>query len=673
MLLLNLGLYAGIYGGLRLWESYKKKPLIHLSQARVDKAVDNPEVNNETAMVESNKYTDQQLLLSTGAMGLSVVGFAFPFVSPLNFALGTYISLPIAKRAEYGLRQDKQIGNDLLTSAVCITSLGLGQYSVLALQAWVYHFASKQVNRSKNLSHQVISEVFNQQNTLVWRVTGQAEMEVALEDLVAGDMIIIRTGETIPVDGRVHQGAASVDQQALTGESLAVEKSIGDPVFAATVVLAGTVQIQVEHAGKDTNAAQLASILASSTDFKTQRQLLGEAWSNKIALPLLATSAALIPTWGLASATALLFSAPTNSIRVMSSLQTYQHLQQIAAHGVLIKDGRALESLQDIDVILFDKTGTLTKNQSEVGEIIRCGKLDTDSVLQYASAIEGRLQHPIAKALKQAAEHRGLNELPLMNRRYDVGSGISADYQGQHIRLGNARFMAMSQISIDNPAIQQHAQRAEQKGYALLFLAIDKQLQGAIEIHPQVRSEAAQVLLHLREQGVKKLIMVSGDHQQACETLGTQLGLDKVHYEVLPQEKADLVREYQAQGHRVAFVGDGINDSLAMKQADVAISLAGASTIATDVAQVVLMDAHLRHLPELIRLSKQLDNRLKNTLLFWAGYGTANVGAVSLLQWGLLPSSLVFISVFSLGLVHAQQSNELEPKALSLDSEAAYG
>jgi len=653
MLLVNIGIMASLYIGARLFEHHSdKKSLTHKIPRDALPGVSTDSVKENTEQGIEKEAHDHHFKVSGAAMGLSVISYIYPPLRLFNVGVIAYTTFPILKQAEKSLLEERRIKNDLLTSLVSIMSIAMGQYFAAAIEAWVYHFGCKMINKSQDTSTQMLTNVFEQQPNKVWLLKDRQEIETPLESLNIDDIVVVKAGDIVPIDGTISEGMAMIDQHALTGEAMPAEKSIGDLVFAATIVVSGCIYIKVEKTGVETTVAKLGEILSHTADFKTSLQLKGEKWSDKVAMPLISLSALASPLLGASSATALLYSAPTNTIRVMTSLQTFNHLSLVLNKGILIKDGRALEELTQIDTVLFDKTGTLTTGEPEVGEIIRCDEIGEDEILSYAAAAEQRLTHPIARAIVKKAQERHLNLPDISDANYKIGYGVTVSLNNQIIKVGSARFMTMEGITLPS-RIDEAIRDSQEKGDSLVMVAINDELKGAIEMQSQVRPEVEQIITGLRQRGIQQIAIVSGDHKQPTQKLAETLGMDNYFYEVLPQDKASLVEQLQKAGHKVCFVGDGINDAIAMKKANVSISLRGASSIATDMAQVVLMDGTLSRLSDIFDISKQLNTNLEHSLLFWAGYGVFNITAASLLRFGILKSTLVLGIVFGLGIGHA--------------------
>jgi len=670
-MLANIGIMLGAYVGFRLFERYKS------SIKKTPRVKDVVKDNGNNQLIQSDlentnhndieKECNHYYKVSAVALGLTTINYfiLFPPLTILSVATLFYVCFPILKRAENALL-NKRLNNEFLTATVNILTFAMVYYPACALQALIYHLGHKMVYKSKDMSTKMLTDVFVQQPSKVWILQEHIEIEVPLEALKINDVVVVKTGEVVPIDGIIVDGMATIDQHALTGEAVPAEKSIGEQVFAATIIVSGKLHIKVEKTGVETTVAKLGEILSHTADFKTSLQLKGEELADKAATPLLVSSVLSAPFLGMSSATAILFSAPVNTIRAQGSLHTFNHLSLIASKGILVKDGRALERLTKIDTVLFDKTGTLTHGQPEIGQIILCGELGEDAVLTYAAAAEHRLTHPIAHAILQKAAERQLRLPDIENANYKIGYGLTVTLNNQVINIGSARFIISEGITLPT-AIEEAKARSQTEGYSLIMVAVNHQLQGAIEIRPQIRPEVKQVIKRLRQRGIQHIAVVSGDYEQPTQKLAQELGLDSYYSEVLPQDKANLVEQLRKEGRKVCFVGDGINDVIAMKKADVSISLRGASSIATDMAQVVLMDGSLSHLEDTFAISSELNVNLRYNLLFWAGYGTINIVNNAFLGFGITKSMWFFAIAFGFGTAHAMHPlKQLEHKKKSL-------
>jgi Cu2+-exporting ATPase len=448
---------------------------------------------------------------------------------------------------------------------------------------------------------------------------------------------------------------AMIDQHALTGESTPAEKSPGDRVFASTVMVAGKIEIRVESAGTETASAKIGKILNDTAGYKLTSQNKGEALADKAVLPTLALGGTALATLGPAGAIAVLNSDFGTGIRMAAPLALLSNLALAAQKGILIKDGRALEQMNEVDTFLFDKTGTLTRERPEVGRVYSTEGFTIEQIMAWAAAAENKFSHPIAKAILHKFEEMNLDMPKVDESQYAVGFGITVMIEGMKIRVGSPRFMTMENIPIPDE-IKAAQTEAHNEGNTMVMVAVDDRLGGAIELQAAIRPEVVEIIAGLRQRGIKHIAIISGDHEAPTKRLAEQLGMDRYFAQVLPQDKADYVEKLQKEGRKVCFVGDGINDSIALKKANVSISLRGASTIATDTAHIVFMEEGLTKLLDVRDIARSLDHNIKRswTMIiipnamcivgaFTMGFGVMisvvmnNVTAVAALANGMAP------------------------------------
>ncbi len=468
---------------------------------------------------------------------------------------------------------------------------------------------------------------------------GNVEVQVLAETLHKDDVIVVHTGETVPVDGPIVQGMAVIDQHTLTGESTPAEKGVGDRAFASTVLVGGRIHVAVEQSGQETAAARISQILSNTAGYTLSSQHKGERLADRAVIPTLAVGALGMATMGPVGAVAVLNSDLGTGIRMAAPLAMLSSLSVCAHKGILVKDGRALEQMCAVDTVLFDKTGTLTHERPEVGRLIAIDGISQERVLQLAASAERRFQHPIALAIRHKAEELGL-ELPHADdTQYKVGYGITVSIQGQTIRVGSRRFMELEGLAIPCPILVA-LEEASQTGSTMVLLGVDDRLAGAIELRAAVRAEALEIIRGLRSRGIKHVAIVSGDHDAPTRKLAGLLEMDRYFAQVLPADKAEIVERLQKEGRKVCFVGDGINDSIALKKADVSISLRGASTIATDTAHVVFLEGGLSRLCELRDIAQNLENNVSRSWSMIVAPNVSNVIGVFTMGFGIMTSVL---------------------------------
>jgi len=599
---------------------------------------------------------DLDLPLCTASAGLAITAaVAAPVLTPVAAAVFAVSTIPSFKQAYQVLFKERRLGVDVLDAMVVLACLGTGQIVAGTMLAWTLSVARKLVQKTEDDSKKMLLNVFGKQPRFVWLYVDGVEVETALDKLKVGDEIMVHTGETVPVDGEVVDGMAMIDQHTLTGESAPAEKVVGDKVYASTTVIAGKVRVAVTSAGNDTTSAKLAQILNDTAGYKLRSQSQGEELADKAVLPTIALGALGLATRGVNSAVAIVNCDLGTGIRVAAPIGMLTSLTLCAEHGILVKDGRALELIRNVDTFLFDKTGTLTRERPEVGRILTYGDHSEEDILRWAAAAENKFSHPIAKAILEKAKALGLTPPATDESKYHVGYGITVGVDGHVVRVGSARFMKHEGIALP-PALEAHLKEVHDDGNSLVMVGVDGELGGALEMRAAERPEAAEVIAGLRARGAKHIAIISGDHEQPTRKLAERLGVDRHFAEVLPQDKAKYVELLQKEGRTVCFIGDGVNDSIALKKANVSISLRGASSIATDTAQVVFMEDSLAKLLALRDVSEELQkniNRSWGLILvpnliciggaFFAGFGVMHsmifnqFGGLMALGNGLLP------------------------------------
>ena len=599
---------------------------------------------------------DLHLTLCTASLPIAAVAqFAFPPLLPVAAAVFAYTSIPTFKEAKSVLFEERRLGVDVLDAVVVVGCLATMSIFPGAVLCWCLGLGKVLVKRTQDNSKKLLLNAFGKQPRYVWLYRDGAEVQISMDRLQQGDIIVVNTGEVVPVDGVVVEGMAMIDQHALTGESTPAEKGVGDRVFASTLMVAGKVFVSVEKSGSDTASAKISQILNDSAGYKLSSQHKGERLADKAVIPTLAIGAVGMATMGPFGAVAVLNSDFGTGIRMAAPLAMLSSLALCANKGILVKDGRALELMNEIDTVLFDKTGTLTRERPEVGRIIAANGFSEERILQFAAAAERKFHHPIALAILHKAKELNLELPSIDDTQYKVGYGITVHVEGHTVRVGSKRFMEMEGIELPDE-VRQSLEISHVEGHTVVMVSVDGKLGGALELQAAVRPEIRDIVAGLRQRGIKHLAIISGDHEAPTRKLAESLGMDRYFAQVLPADKADYVEKLQKEGRKVCFVGDGINDSIALKKANVSISLRGASSIATDTAHIVFLEEGLAKLCELRDISRDLERNVKrswNMILapnilcivgvFTMGFGimasvvTNNVAALGALGNGMLP------------------------------------
>ena len=556
---------------------------------------------------------DRELTICSASVPIAALAqLAAPALMPVSAALFAYTTLPSFTGAWKVLTEERRLGVDVLDSIVVMSCLATGQVLPGSILAWCLCFGRKLVRRTEDNSKKALLGAFGKQPRFVWLSQDDQEIEVSIDKLRKGDIVIVRTGEVVPIDGVVVEGLAMIDQHALTGESSPAEKGVGDNVFASTVVVGGKMRVAVEKSGGETASSKIAQILNNTAGYKLASQHKGEQLADKAVIPTLAAGALALGTIGLNGATAVLNSDMGTGIRMAAPLAMLSTLALAAQRGVLVKDGRALDLLCQVDTVLFDKTGTLTRERPEVGRMIGANGFTPRQILRFAAAAERRFHHPIALALLQKAQDEALDLPPTDATQYKVGYGISVGVEGSQIRVGSRRFLEMEGVALTQE-VEAALDEANREGHTMVMVAVDDTLGGALELRASVRPEAAQIIRGLRERGVNHIAIISGDQEAPTRSLAEQLGMDRYFAQVLPADKAGYVEKLQKEGRKVCFIGDGVNDAIALKKANVSISLRGATSIATDTAHVVFMEPGLGRLCELLDIARDLERNVQTS------------------------------------------------------------
>lgn len=595
----------------------------------------------EFSTIEKSKEEQEiedNLSISATALGVSVISSVFfPPAQILAFGGLLWASLPIYK-ATFEALKERKVNADTMDALAMTGILATGHLIIGSIGSLIYFGSKKLLLKTEDRSTRKLLNLFGEQPKSVWIMVGEVEVEIPFEELEKGNIISLNTGEMIPIDGKVVKGFALIDQQALTGESQPAEKKVGDTCFASTLVLEGYLHVEVEKAGRDTVAAQIGQILNRSIDFKEVMTSKGQEVADKAAPVMLGMIAATVPIMGLMGGAAIANTSFGYILRLVSPMMVLNFLTIASQEGILVKDGRSLELLNKIDTVIFDKTGTLTLPQPHIKKIHVINNLSEEELLTYTAAAEYRQTHPIALAILQAAKERQLDLPEIDEAKYELGYGIKVSIDDKIICVGSARFMKMQGVEIPT-TIEILTEYAHNNGYSLVHIAINKVLEGTIELHPTVRPEAKAIIRELQA-NKKTCYIISGDHERPTRHLAKQLGIDHYFAEVLPEDKADLVMGLQKQKHTVCFIGDGINDAIALKKADVSISIRGASTIATDTAQIVLMTESLNQLPLLFDLGDQFGEHMRTNLMSCILPAAFTVGGVFFLHFGIVAAIL---------------------------------
>jgi Cu+-exporting ATPase len=457
------------------------------------------------------------------------------------------------------------------------------------------------------------------------------EIEIPIEEVEVGDIILVKPGEKIPVDGEVIEGITSIDESMLTGESIPVDKKPGDRVTGASINKNGLIKFKATKVGSDTALAQIIKLVEDAQGSKAPIAQMADIVSGYF-VPIvfaIAVLSALIwyisgetPVFALTIFISVLVIACPCALGLATPTAIMVGTGKGADYGVLIKGGEALETTHKIQTIVFDKTGTITEGRPEVTDIVTTGIIDKNELLQLAASAEKGSEHPLGEAIVRNAENEKLEILKLDKFIAIPGHGIEVEIRGQKILLGNRKLMTDRNIELS--ALEEESDRLASEGKTPMYMAMGDRLAGIIAVADVVKENSAKAIKKLHDLGIE-VAMITGDNRRTAEAIAREVGIDRVLAEVLPQDKANEVKKLQEEGKKVAMVGDGINDAPALAQADIGIAIGSGTDVAMESADIVLMRSDLMDVATAIKLSKSTIRNIKQNL-FWAfGYNVAGI------------------------------------------------
>ena len=457
----------------------------------------------------------------------------------------------------------------------------------------------------------------------VVRRQGQ-ELTIPTEEIVAGDTVIVRQGGRIPVDGVITDGHAAVDESAITGESLPVEKVPGDAVTSATVTSSGYLELRATRVGGDTTLSQIIRLMEEAASSKAPISRLADRISGIFVPAVMAISLTAALLWAfvggmdvrfcLSIAIAVLVISCPCALGLATPVAIMVGTGQAAQQGILIKSAESLELLHKVQTVVLDKTGTVTMGQPRVTDILCAPGVTEEELLCVAASAEKPSEHPLAHAIVEESQARHIPLCPVSGFRSVPGGGIQATLSGEAVLAGNAGYLAQNGVSL--AAMEADAHRLAEDGKTPLFFAESGRLLGCVAVADVVKPDSAKAIAALRRMG-RRVVLLTGDNQRTANAIARQIGVDQVIAQVLPQDKAKCVAQLQQQGQRVAMVGDGVNDAPAQAQADVGLAIGAGTDIAIESADVVLMKSSLLDIPAAMDLSRAVLRNIKQNL-FWA-------------------------------------------------------
>ncbi|MEY8001240.1 heavy metal translocating P-type ATPase [Clostridium sp. Mt-5] len=457
------------------------------------------------------------------------------------------------------------------------------------------------------------------------------ETEISIDEVEVGDIVVVKPGEKMPVDGEVIEGSTSVDESMLTGESMPVEKNIGHKIIGASINKNGSIKYKATKVGKDTALAQIIELVENAQGSKAPIAKMADVISGYFVPVVIGLALVSSLAWFLAGQSGVFSLTIFISVLVIAcpcalGLATPTAIMvgtgKGAEYGVLIKSGTALETAHKIKTIVFDKTGTLTEGKPKVTDIITTKGISEEYLLQIAATAEKGSEHPLGEAIVKEAEKRLLELKKPMDFKAIPGHGIKVVIDDNVILLGNKKLMDENHIVLQS--LEKESDKLAQEGKTPMFIAINNRLSGIVAVADTVKQNSRKAIERLHDIGIE-VAMITGDNKKTAAAIARQVGIDRVLAEVLPQDKANEVKKLQSEGKKVAMVGDGINDAPALAQANIGIAIGSGTDVAIESADIVLMRSDLMDVPTAIELSKKTIKNIKENL-FWAfGYNTLGI------------------------------------------------
>lgn len=572
-----------------------------------------------------------------GSAGLAILialiagrGFDRPDIhDPLMIFAAVVAGTDIAIRAFRALGR-KQVTIELLVTIAAVGALFIGEYWESAAVTFLFVFGSWLEARTLNRTRSSLAGLIKLAPSTAFVVQNGEIVEMPLYDVMPGDHVQVRAGDSIPVDGVVIRGMASINEAAITGESMPVEKSVGDQVFTGTVTQDSAITIEAQKVGSQTILGKIIQRVEEAQDSKAPMQTTIERFARWYtpAIILLAAVIFAITRDAHMALTILVIGCP-GALVIATPVAFVAGIGRAASQGILVKGGEFLENVSRVDALALDKTGTLTEGKPVITDVMTIGTISEDELLRIAAIAQSGSSHPLARPIIQAAEQRALNVPLVDSHQAMIGRGVIAGWNDQTIAIGTSELMAERGVELAAGHTAE-VSRLQSEGKTVSLVAIDQTLIGIMAAQDTPRESMQHLVPRLRKVGVEKIAMLTGDAEAAAMAIGNAVGLTEISARMLPEDKMQWVKDAQAQNFTVAMVGDGINDTPALAQADVSIAMGAAgSDVALETANVALMDDDPMKIVDALRISRKTRNVVQQNLVI-------AVATVSILLAGVL-------------------------------------
>ena len=555
----------------------------------------------------------------------SLVGFNASFI--IASILGV---LPIALQAYQALRV-KVVSIDVLVTIAVLGAFLIQNYEESAIVTFLFLFGAYLEARTLNQTRSAIRELTEMAPELALKQMENGEFEeVDVWDVDEGDLLLVKTGAKIPVDGTVLSGEGYINEASITGESAPVTKEIGSGVYAGTILENGTLQVQADRVGEDTTFGKIIELVEEAQDSKSEAERFIDRFSKWYTPAVLVIS---FIVWLFSqdielAITVLVLGCP-GALVIGVPVSNVAGIGNGARHGVLLKGSEVIHDFSNVDTIVFDKTGTLTVGNPEVAERKVYGE-NTEQALTYLASVENESDHPLAKAVLEALDME--QYLTVEETNVIKGGGITATINNQRVVVGNVALMEREEIPLSEE-VRVDIQEFEANGSSLVLTAVDGELKILMGIRDQIRPGVKKDLKELKKLGVKNLVVLSGDNQGTVDLVAHELGLTEAHGHMLPEDKAAYIEKLQNEKQIVAFVGDGVNDSPSLALADIGIAMGSGTDVAIETSEVVLMNSDFDRLPHALGLTKTTANNMVQNIVIAVGVVLLLLASVFFSEW----------------------------------------
>jgi len=561
-----------------------------------------------------SKY--KEFLLSPGIITAAVntiflvVGFILEFsgnhlLADYSFLISAVVGgFPVFKLAVTNILRNFDLTAGVMVSVAMIAALIVGEYGAMALVAFMMVIGEALEDFTRERADHALKELNELVPAMVTLRMNDQDVEVPIGQVRKGDIVLVKPGGRIPIDGVIVDGDAAIDQSSITGESMPIDRIMGDKVYAGTLVSSGALSIAVEDVGSTTTLGKMIHLVEEAQSSQAPVQRVANKYANFFApVAIVIAGITYLVTGEILRGVTMLVAICPCSLVLATPTAIVAAIGNTARNGVLVKNGTAMEQIGKVDVVAFDKTGTVTFGEPVVVGVNPLNGYSEEELLKLTASAERSSEHPLARSIIKEASRKGLDLWIPKDFESLAGHGISANVDGKNVSIGEKMLEEKNVKLVRSVMIDIEADKA--KGYTVIPVAIDGSVAGYINVADTVRPESVRVIENLRKLGISKTFLITGDSKTVGEQVGRALGVSEIYSEVLPEMKLEIIRELQSEGHRIAYVGDGVNDAPALAAADVGIAMGSIGTaVAMETADVVLLSDEIGQVPYLIELSQ---------------------------------------------------------------------